>query len=56
MLYRDIEKKRAELIETINKYGLVSSKTLLCSRELDRLLARYQMLQSPRPARFKDIC
>lgn len=38
----EIEKKRQQLVNTVNRYGLTSSKTLMCSRELDRLLDRYQ--------------
>ncbi|MFC7392376.1 aspartyl-phosphate phosphatase Spo0E family protein [Scopulibacillus cellulosilyticus] len=38
----EIEKKRNQLIETANRHGFTSTKTLLCSQELDRLLDEYQ--------------
>lgn len=38
----EIEKKRQQLVNTANRYGINSPKTLYCSRELDRLLDDYQ--------------
>jgi hypothetical protein len=46
MLKQEIEKKRQQLIEIANKFGLTSTKTLQCSKELDKLLDRYQIRQS----------
>lgn len=46
MLKQEIEKKRQQLIEIANKFGLTSTKTLQCSKELDKLLVRYQIRQS----------
>ncbi|TCP30550.1 Spo0E like sporulation regulatory protein [Scopulibacillus darangshiensis] len=50
----DIEKKRQQLINMVNQYGLTSTKALLCSQELDQLLQHYQQkklksMQSGKP-------
>lgn len=42
MLTKVIEKKRDELIKTVNLYGLSSEQALAMSRELDELIDRYQ--------------
>mgnify|MGYP001394646381 CR=1 FL=1 len=57
MLKQEIEKKRQQLIEIANKFGLTSTKTLQCSKELDKLLDRYQIRQSRLDVNDnKEIC
>ncbi|QFT88979.1 Aspartyl-phosphate phosphatase YnzD [Bacillus sp. THAF10] len=43
-----IEKKRAELLDIVAKYGLSSSKTLQLSQELDTLLNQYNHIIVPK--------
>ncbi|MBM7645704.1 hypothetical protein JOD45_001923 [Scopulibacillus daqui] len=53
MTNNEIEKKRIQLIETANQHGFTSTKTLLCSQELDRLLIKYQHQQKTNAPRRK---
>ncbi|QQZ07835.1 aspartyl-phosphate phosphatase Spo0E family protein [Heyndrickxia vini] len=43
-LSKQIEKKRADLIEVVKKEGLASSLAIQYSQELDRLLNQYLRL------------
>ena len=38
---QEVEKKRMELLDVSNQYGIHHSKTIQCSQELDKILTFY---------------